>query len=105
MYKQERRRDPRTVMTAMSEVFVAAGKLGHLRYLGPAIVVDISDSGMALVMDFLPDGYNILHVRNYYFHVEIEIRNATPVEGGIRLGAEFTSKLEWNQSQMVSATP
>jgi hypothetical protein len=97
MYEQERRRDPRTVTSVMSEVFIPLGRSGKLRYLAPAIVIDISDSGLALAMDRAPDGYKTLHVRNYYFQVEVEIRNTRPLAVGVRVGGEFTGKLQWTE--------
>jgi hypothetical protein len=54
----ERRRDPRTVTSVMSEVFVASGKSGQLRYFAPAILVDVSESGLALMMDIAPEGHH-----------------------------------------------
>ena len=101
MHEQERRRDPRTVTSVMSEVFIHSGRSGQLRYLAPAIIIDISDSGLALAMDRAPDGCKILHVRNYYFQVELEIRNTTLLDVGVRVGGEFTGELQWTHGSRV----
>jgi hypothetical protein len=93
----ERRRDPRTVTSVMSEVFTPLGRTGQLRYLAPAIILDISDSGLALAMDRAPVGCKTLRVRNYYFEVDVEIRNTTPLEVGFRVGGEFTGDLQWTE--------
>ena len=102
MYEHERRRDPRTVTSVMSEVFIPSDRSGQLRYLAPAIVLDISESGLALAMDRAPDGCKILHVRNYYFQVEVEIRNTTRLDVGVRVGGQFTGELQWTQNSRVS---
>jgi PilZ domain len=101
---QERRRDPRTVTSVMSGVYVGSGRMGHLRYLGPAIVIDISESGLALQMDLSPERHNLLYVKNYYFEVEAEIRSITPVEAGVRIGCQFRSELQWKPEGRVLST-
>jgi hypothetical protein len=95
-HSQERRRDPRTVISVMSDVLVPSGRSGNLKYLASAIIVDISHSGLALLMDLPPSGYNALYINNYYFEVKTEIRNITRVnDAGFRVGVEFTSELLW----------
>jgi hypothetical protein len=79
----------------MSEVFVASGKSGQLRYFAPAILVDVSESGLALMMDIAPEGHHIIHVRNKYFDAAVVIRNVTRLEVGVRIGGEFTKTLQW----------
>lgn len=97
----ERRRDPRTVCSVMSEVFVTSTR-GNLRFFAPAIVADISNSGLALVMDVPPKGHTRLTVRNTYFHADMYIRNTTALECGVRVGCEFVDRLEW-QPERVKA--
>lgn len=89
----------------MSGVYVSSGGLGHLRYLASAIVIDISDSGLALQMDLSPECHGVLYVKNYYFEVEVEIRSTTPLEAGVRVGCKFTSELQWKpDGRILSAT-
>jgi hypothetical protein len=95
----ERRRDPRTICSVMSEVFVTSTN-GALRYFAPAIVADISNSGLALMMDVAPKGHTKLTVRNTYFHAEMYIRNMTSLDCGVRVGCEFVNRLEWEPERV-----
>lgn len=89
----ERRRDPRTVCSVLSEVLVNSN--GHLKYLAPAILADISSSGLSLVMDVAPRGISRMLVRNAYFEVDVYVRNITATNAGFRVGCEFLRPLEW----------
>jgi hypothetical protein len=104
-HNRERRRDPRIATSVMSEVFVSTGVSGKLRYFGPAIVIDMSESGLALAMDAVPRGHSTVHVRNRYFRVEAIIRNSSSLDAGFRIGAEFTSELEWQPGSEVLLSP
>src|SRR3954447_25719840 len=90
----ERRRDPRAVCSVMSEILVVSPG-GRLRYLAPAIVADISASGLALVMDAVPRGVTKLRVRNTYFEADVFVRNTMPTDNGFRIGCELLRPLEW----------
>jgi hypothetical protein len=99
----ERRRDPRSVCSVMSEVFVRSTN-GYMRYLAPAILADISASGLALVMDFAPTGHQTLHIRNSYFHADVYIRITVPQDRGVRVGCELVSRLEWQPERFRTLT-
>ena len=87
------------VCSVMSEVFVTS-RNGQLRYFAPAIVADISHSGLALMMDVPPKGHATITVRNTYFHAVMYIRNTTTLECGVRIGCEFVHRLEWQPQRM-----
>lgn len=67
---------------------------GSPRFFAPAIVSDISASGLALLMDMPPSGHSRLHVRNTYFHAEMYIRSIVRLQSGVRVGCEFVHRLE-----------
>jgi hypothetical protein len=90
----ERRRDPRTVCSVLSEILVFSPD-GHLKYFAPAIVADISASGLSLNMDLAPTGANKLRVRNSYFEADVYVRNRIDTGAGFRIGCEFLRPLEW----------
>ena len=73
----------------------------NLKYLASAIIVDISDSVLALLMDVSPKGHKSLYVKSYYFEVKAEIRNITPLDSGFRVGVEFTGELQWKAENQL----
>ena len=89
----ERRRHTRKVCSVLSEVFAITGD--SRRYIGPGVVLDISESGLALVMDFAPASDLSLLITNAYFEVRAKLRSCTTNTDGIRLGLEFTSAITW----------
>src|SRR4051794_18751777 len=99
MEDRERRRDPRSVCSVMSEVLVSSST-GALRFFASAIVVDISSSGLALLMDVAPKGHSRLHVRNTYFHADMYVRNTARLESGVRIGCEYVHRLEWEPERV-----
>jgi hypothetical protein len=79
----------------MSDVLISTSRCANLRYFGPAILADVSESGMAILMDEVPKGYTRMHVKNSYFEVNVEIRNVTRTGDGCRVGCEFIQPVEW----------
>lgn len=90
----ERRRDPRSVCSVMSEVLVISPS-GHAKYFAPAILADISASGLSLIMDTVPRGANKLKVRNTYFEVDVYIRHTNATDAGFCIGCELSHSIEW----------
>jgi hypothetical protein len=97
----DRRRDPRTVCSVLSEVLVRSST-GDLRFFASAIVADISSSGLGLLMDLPPNGHARLYVRNTYFHADLYVRNTVRLECGVRVGCEFVHRLEWEPERVKS---
>jgi PilZ domain len=91
---EERRRHSRRVCSVLSEVFVMNGNAR--RFIGSGVVLDISESGLALAMDHSPLTESSLFIRNAYFDVQAQIRNRTTKDGSTRLGVEFTSAVNWH---------
>lgn len=80
VHNRERRRRPRIATLVMSQVFISTGLSGKFRYFGPAIVMDMSESGLALAMDVVPPNDSAVQVHNKYFRVEAIIRNSSSLE-------------------------
>ncbi|MGH9626935.1 MAG: hypothetical protein ACRD7E_01010 [Bryobacteraceae bacterium] len=70
---EDRRRHHRSICSVLSEVFAFDGDAR--RYIGSGLVFDMSESGLALVMDHPPAADRPLLIKNSYFEVEAEIRN------------------------------
>lgn len=85
----------------MAEILVMSG--GHLKYFAPAIVADISTSGLSLIMDVSPRGANKLKVRNTYFEADVYVRNTDATDCGYRVGCEFSRPLEWLEDRVLPA--
>jgi hypothetical protein len=92
----ERRRHTREVCSVLSEVFAITGD--SRRYIGPGVVLDVSESGLALVMDFAPAPDLPLLITNAYFEVRAKLRSCTTNRDGMRLGLEFTSPITLRRS-------
>jgi signal transduction histidine kinase len=90
---EEQRRSLRRVCPVLSQVFACGAS--H-RYLGPGIVLDLSDSGISLMVDQPPAADIPLFIKNIYFNVQATIRNRVPTKDGTRLGLEFTSPIDWH---------
>jgi hypothetical protein len=91
----ERRRHTRKVCSVLSEVFAITGD--SRRYIGPGVVLDMSEFGLALVMDFAPAADVSLLITNAYFEVRAKLRSCTTNTDGMRLGLEFTSAITWHR--------
>lgn len=88
-----RRHHPRTNISVLSEVFEVEGTT--VRYIGPGMVLDVSEDGLALAMDEPPRGAPKLLVKNAYFDVHAQIVNRTSERDCTRLGMRFVSKPTW----------
>lgn len=92
---QEQRRHRRHICSVLSEAFAVTGD--SRRYIGPGVVIDMSESGMAFAMDSPPHTDIPLFIQNPYFEVRAHIRNRTTRGDGTRLGLEFTSVVHWHR--------
>jgi hemerythrin-like metal-binding protein len=90
---EERRKSPHRYCSVLSEVL--AGPKHTDKYLGPAVVVDLSEHGLALQTDFRLRVGNSLYVRNRYFAVSAVVLNSRRMDVGFRAGVEFTSEVRW----------
>ena len=88
------RRHPRRICSVLSQVFVLTGD--SRRYVGSGLVLDISESGLALMMDQPPAADGEVFIKNSYFDVQAEIRNRRVENDCTRLGLEFTSAVNWH---------
>ena len=62
--------------------------------------LDISSSGLALLMDICPTDDSRLHVRNTYLHADMYVRNMVRLDCGVRVGCEFVHRLEWEPERV-----
>lgn len=88
------RRHLSRICPVLSEVFKLTGD--SRRYVGSGVVLDISESGLALVMDQPPAADGGVFIKNTYFDVQAEIRNGRIENGCTRLDLEFTSAVNWH---------
>jgi hypothetical protein len=99
----EQRRHFRTITSVLSEVFVLEGT--SPRYLGPGVVLDMSESGLGLALDNPPQAATQLLIKNTYFDVDARIVNRTAERGSTRLGLQFTSDVRWNRTLDTPVLP
>lgn len=102
--EEEKRRHERGYCSVLSSVY--DNSTDRPRHIGPAVVVDISESGLAMSCDFeVPVGASLL-VRNAYFRAHVIVRNTQKTDSGARIGSEFTRPVEWTGSLMqLQAVP
>ncbi|MGH9631734.1 MAG: PilZ domain-containing protein [Bryobacteraceae bacterium] len=92
---EDRRRHHRSICSVLSEVFAFDGDAR--RYIGSGLGFDMSESGLALVMDNPPAADRPLLIKNCYFEVEAEIRYRRTEDQCTRLGLEFTGAVNWHR--------
>ena len=74
----------------------------HKVRLGPSLLEDISQGGLAIQMDRAVGVGRVLYLSNRYVSYVARVCHCRPVGAGFRLGLEFVTKEE---SAMLAAMP